>query len=92
MDWAGRTTTLGLAVHGKRALEGIFEGEFIEVFVQWADDLGLWVLQQVKDEVTSSAVLVRWNHFETAILDVVIEEPQQPKVIGFGTAQSGNRS
>jgi hypothetical protein len=28
-------------------------------------------------------MLVKWNHFETAVLDVVLQEPEQAKVLGF---------
>jgi hypothetical protein len=88
--WSGRIATLIMSESGKAALGNIFDGDSIEVFVQWADDLGLWVLQEAKDEVTTTVALVKWGHFETAMLDVVLEEPQQPKVIGFGRRQSSN--
>jgi hypothetical protein len=91
--WAGREVTLRLSSEGKSALEGIFGAKpDVLVEVQWADELGLWVLQPANDEAGTTVVLIKWSHFETAILDVVLEAPKPPNVIGFSTRRSSNRN
>jgi hypothetical protein len=89
--WTAREATLRLSDSGRAALGDVFANPYVEVFVQWADESGLWILQS-KEEATLTVMLVKWSHFETAILDVVLEEPQQPKVIGFIKRRSSNRN
>jgi hypothetical protein len=75
--------TLHLSEQGRATFADAFETASIEVFVEWADELGLWIFREQVDEATSSVMLIKWNHFETAVLDVVIQEPKQAKVLGF---------
>jgi hypothetical protein len=42
--WTGQYASLRLSEDGKHSLKGIFgDGAEIGVFVEWADELGLWV-------------------------------------------------
>jgi len=90
--WTERPVTLRLNSAGKVALAGLLEGEDVDVFVQWADELGLWILQDQSNTDEISVALVRWGHFETALTNVVLSYPEPTKVIGFKTWQSGKRN
>jgi hypothetical protein len=79
----GQDVVLKLSPDGKRALDGIFDTEFVQVFVQWADDLGLWVVRDRQESGEISVMLIKWPFFETAQLDVVLLEPMASKTIGF---------
>jgi hypothetical protein len=81
--WTERTVTLHLSESGRSAFSKTFEGPSVEVSVEWADELGLWIFREQVDEATATVMLVRWNHFDTAVLDVILEEAEQPKVLGF---------
>jgi hypothetical protein len=74
---------LHLSELGRAVFSSVFDGPSIEVFVEWADELGLWIFREQVNEATTSVMLVKWNHFETAVLDVVLQEPEQAKVLGF---------
>jgi hypothetical protein len=81
--WARRTAILHLSELGKATFAEVFDGQSVEVFVEWADDLGLWIFREQVNEATTSVMLVKWSHFDTAVLDVVLQEPKQAKVLGF---------
>ena len=72
-----------MSPEGKRALDGYFDTEYVQVFVQWADDLGLWVVRDRQDSGEISVMLIKWSFFETAQLDVVLLEPTPNRTIGF---------
>ncbi len=82
---------LRLSSSGLAALKGLFEGPQIVVLVEWADELGLWVSLGRK-ATTRSVALIRWDHFETVIMDVVFKEPKEPGVIGFSTWKTSKQS
>lgn len=79
----GQDVILRLSGEGKRALDGIFDTEYVQVFVQWADDLGLWIVRDRQETGEISVMLVKWHYFETVQLDVVLLEPGPNKTIGF---------
>ena len=81
--WRGQDVVLKLSPKGKRALFGIYDTEFIQVFVQWADEAGLWVVRDKQDTGETSVLLIKWPFFETAQLDVIFEDPIQGKKMGF---------
>jgi len=81
--WEGRSVYLRLSSEGLEALNGIFDGEFIGVYVQWTDEHGLWVVQAEQEEGVVTVVLIRWNFFVTAMLDVVTAPPLAQGPIGF---------
>jgi hypothetical protein len=68
--WDRKDVSLRLSSAGQEALSGIFEGEFIAVFVQWSDEHGLWVLRDERSDGTITVVLIAWDCFLTAMLDV----------------------
>jgi hypothetical protein len=83
--WRGQDVVLKLSPEGKRALFGIYDTEFVQVFVQWADDAGLWVVRDRQESGEISVLLIKWPYFETAQLDVVLGEPIPSKTLGFHT-------
>ena len=74
---------LRLSPKGKQALFGIYDTEFVQVFVQWADVRGLWIVRDRQESGEISVMLIKWACFETAQLDVVSLEPVPSKTIGF---------
>ena len=81
--WTRGTVTLHLSESGLSAFAGTFDAPTIEVSVEWVDDLGLWIFREQVDRVTSTVMLVRWSHFDTAVLDAAFEEPGPRNVLGF---------
>jgi len=81
--WDGRDVSLRLSRAGQEALSGIFEGEFIGVFVQWSDEHGLWVSRDEQPDGTITVVLITWDCFVTAMLDVVPTPSVIQGPIGF---------
>ena len=81
--WAKRTVTLHFSEAGKKTFGAIFKASSLEVSIEWADELGLWIFREQVDEATATVMLVRWEHFDTAVLDVIYEEPKQARVLGF---------
>jgi hypothetical protein len=79
----GQDVVLKLSSKGRRALDGIFDTDFVQVFVQWADELGLWIVRDRQESGEISVMLIKWPFFETAQLDVVLLEPMPGKTIGF---------
>jgi hypothetical protein len=74
---------LKLSPEGKQALFGIYDTEFVQVFVQWADETGIWVVRDRQESGEISVLLIKWTFFETAQLDMILEEPIQGKKMGF---------
>lgn len=81
--WRGQDVTLKLSSEGKQALFGIYDTEYIQIFVQWADDTGLWVVRDRQDSGEISVLLIKWPYFETAFLDVIMPEPSPVRAVGF---------
>jgi hypothetical protein len=81
--WRGKDVVLRLSPEGKRSLSGICEAEDVQVFVQWADELGLWIVRDRQESGEISVMLIKWSFFETAQLDVMVPEPVPAKTVGF---------
>ena len=81
--WRGKDVVLKLSPEGKRAFSGIFDTEDVRVFVQWADDLGLWIVRDRQETGEISVMLIKWPFFETAQLDVILPAPVPSKPMGF---------
>ena len=81
--WYQRTAFLHLSPAGREIFGQTPDSRSFEVFVEWADELGLWVLHERFNDATNSVRLVKWSHFDSAVLDVIQEEPEPVKVIGF---------
>jgi hypothetical protein len=82
--WDGQSVSLKLSDEGKHAVAAMLGGEDeVVVFVQWADELGLWVAVDRDVSPRIAVMLVRWDHFETAMLEVPPPQPEEIRVIGF---------
>jgi hypothetical protein len=81
--WRGKDVVLKLSPEGKQALSDAYDTEFVKVFVQWADDFGLWVVQDRQETGEISVMLIKWPFFDTALLDVIWPEPITGKIVGF---------
>jgi hypothetical protein len=81
--WRGKEVVLKLSPQGKQVLYGIYDTELVRVFVQWADDAGLWIVRGRLESGEVSVMLIRWTSFETALLDVILPEPAPGKTLGF---------
>ena len=79
--WAGQDVVLRLSPEGKRALFGIFDTEYVQVFVQWADEFGLWVVRDRQPSGEITVMLVKWAHFDMASLEVL--DSPAGKSVGF---------
>lgn len=74
---------LKLSPEGMQVLSGDYDTEFVKVFVQWADEFGLWVVRDRQESGELSVLLIKWHFFETAQLDVIWPEPTVGKTVGF---------
>jgi len=79
--WSGQDVVLRLSPAGKRALFGIFDTEYIQVFVQWADEFGLWIVRDRPASGEITVMLVKWAHFDMASLDVL--DSSSGRIAGF---------
>jgi hypothetical protein len=79
--WTKRRAILQLSGAGNAIFAGVFGTSSIEVDVEWADDLGLWIYRDQVDASATSVMLIRWSHFDTAFIDVVL--PEQKRATGF---------
>jgi hypothetical protein len=85
MTWLqGRTVRFQLTAYGKEALAGAIKGDSVLGIVEVVDSLGAWVV------VGSSAscepyplVLLKWESFSTAVVEVEGFEEAPKSKIGF---------
>jgi len=82
--WEGQDVVLKLSEAGREALQEAFETSFVQVFVQWADESGLWIVRDKQETGEITVMLIKWHHFETAQLDVVIAPQGLSRTLGFG--------
>ncbi len=75
-----------LSSAGQEALSGIFDVEFIAVFVQWSDEHGLWASRDERSDGTMTVVLIAWDCFVTAMLDVGTTPSVVQAPLGFNRA------
>ena len=82
--WENREVFLRLSEAGNTALAGMFEQtDFVQVYVQWADEHGLWVVLSRTGDSEATMMLVKWHHFETAQVDVDLSPQASSRPIGF---------
>jgi hypothetical protein len=81
--WNQRSAVLYLSSDGANAFGIDPKDSAIDVVVEWADELGLWIFYEQVDDDTRSVRLLKWSHFETATLDIVSTEPERKDAIGF---------
>lgn len=86
MTWLqGRVVRFRLSPEGKQALSGAFEKESVLALVEVIDDLGAWiVIGRPEAGKAHPLMLLKWDYFATAVVEVepVEESPRLP--MGFG--------
>jgi hypothetical protein len=58
--------------------KGLFSGDVFQARVVSVDQFGVWI-----EYTQTEALLLKWQHFETAVVDIPQEEPSPRKRIGF---------
>jgi hypothetical protein len=61
--WRGKDVVLKLSSAGRQALSGVYDTELVQVFVQWADEAGLWVVRDRQESGEISVLLIKWPFF-----------------------------
>ena len=83
MNLTGSTVSFHLLPQGREALKGIVpENEFLEGFVVSENHLGVWLLLPEFRPATE-AILLKWDHFSTAMLEYEPEAPDERSPVGF---------
>jgi len=86
MTWLqGRVVRFRLSPEGKQALAGVFEKESLSALVELVDDLGAWIVTG-RPEVGKAhpLMLLKWDYFATAVVEVESVEETSRQPIGFG--------
>ena len=82
-----RVVRFRLSPEGQTALKGLFEKPTLSAFVECVDELGAWIHLGSKKRVPVGQpiilMLLKWDHFSTAVLDYKPERPVPRKPIGF---------
>ncbi len=83
MNLSGSTVRFRLQPSGRDALEGmVSDGEFLEGFVVSESHLGVWL--SLPELVSpTEVVLLKWEHFSTAMLEYRAEAPIERPPAGF---------
>jgi hypothetical protein len=86
MTWLqGRIVRFRLSPEGKEALAGTFEKESILAMVEFVDDLGAWIaVGKPSMAAKQTLMLLKWDYFATAVVEVEPTQEAQKLPIGFG--------
>jgi hypothetical protein len=85
MTWLqGRTVRFQLTAFGKEALAGAIKGDSVSGIIEVVDDLGAWIV--VGSSVAGRPyplLLLKWETFSTAVVEVEPAEEAPKSRIGF---------
>lgn len=83
MNLSGTRVRFRLLPQAREALKGIApDKEFVEGFVVSESHLGVWLsLPELKS--ATEVVLLKWEHFSTAMLEYRPESPTERSPVGF---------
>jgi len=87
MNWLqGRVVRFKLSPEGKSALGGIFDKDSVQALAEFVDDLGAWIVVG-KSRVGKShpVVLLKWDYFATAVVEIEPEAEESKTSIGFSS-------
>ncbi len=86
MTWLqGRVIRFRLSPEGKLALSGVFEKVSVSALVEIVDDLGAWiVVGKPSSGGKHSLMLLKWDYFSTATLEVEPFQEEPRSLLGFG--------
>jgi hypothetical protein len=81
----GKIVRFRLSPEGEKALRGLFSRRSLQVQVEEVDELGAWiVLDQAVPNGPKTVMLLKWDYFSTAVVEVEQEVPTSERVdIGF---------
>ncbi len=83
MNLSGRNVRFRLLPQGREALKAIVpDSEYVEGFVVDENHLGVWVALPELEPATE-IVLLKWDHFSTAMLEFEPETPAGRSPAGF---------
>ena len=83
MNLTGSTVRFHLLPQGRDAIKGfVSDQEFLDGFVVSENHLGVWISLE-KLEPTDAVVLLKWEHFSTAMLVYRPEAPVERSPVGF---------
>ncbi len=85
MTWLqGRTVRFHLTAYGKEALAGAVKEDSVLGIVEVVDDLGAWVVVGSPDPGRPyPLLLLKWESFSTAVVEVETAEEAPKSRIGF---------
>jgi len=84
MILAGNVARFRLSPEGKVALKGLFPRESLQAFVHAVDELGAWiVVGHGREGSTGPLMLLKWDYFSTAVLEVDVEPAPERIPVGF---------
>jgi hypothetical protein len=86
MTWLqGRVVRFRLSPEGKVALSDVFEKGAVQARVEVVDDLGAWiVVGRPVSGRPQALMLLKWDYFATASVEVVPVQEVQRLPLGFG--------
>jgi len=83
MKLVGKTVRFHLVPQGRGAFQGVVPAaEFVDGFVVGENHLGVWI-SVPEIEPASSVVLLKWEHFSTAVVEYEPEVPAGREPAGF---------
>ncbi|PYX00726.1 MAG: hypothetical protein DMG89_03595 [Acidobacteria bacterium] len=83
MNLSGSRVRFRLLPNAREALKGIVsDREFLEGFVVSESHLGVW-LSLPELEPATEVILLKWEHFSTALLEYRPEAPAERLPVGF---------
>jgi hypothetical protein len=86
MTWLqGRVVRFRLSPEGKVALAEVFGKDAVQAKVEVVDDLGAWiVVGKPVSGKPQALILLKWDYFATASVEVEPAQEEQRLPIGFG--------
>jgi len=83
MKLVGKTVRFHLLPQGRAAFNGVVPtAEFVDGFVLGENHLGVWI-SVPELEPASSVMLLKWEHFSTAVVEYEPEAPIDRMAPGF---------
>ena len=81
----GKVVRFRLSPEGEKALKGVMDKPSLQALVEEVDELGAWILLDKKtSEDLSTVMLLKWDYFSTAVVEIEQEFPIVEKIeIGF---------
>jgi hypothetical protein len=81
----GKVVRFRISPEGEKALQGVLAKSSLQALVEDVDELGAWILLDQKGaEGLGTVMLLKWDYFSTAVLEVEPETGTAERLdIGF---------